>query len=69
MTAKITRTELLAALSGISIGEAADDAKSPLSIWEGSGKSNLKGTVNLQAGYFDQGSSWFGKDQENLGQS
>ena len=70
---KPTRLSALIAflLFGLSITGYAFAADSedtnPLSIWKGSNNSHLKGTFKAEVAYFDQGSSWFGKDEENLG--
>lgn len=59
---------LLVGLSIAGYAFAADsEDTNPLSIWKGSNNSHLKGTFKAEVAYFDQGSSWFGKDEENLG--
>lgn len=50
-----------------SYGQSSYGRESPMTLWQGEGGSNLKATFKGQAAYFAQGSSWFGKDKENLG--
>ena len=51
-------------------GFAADagDA-SPLTFWKGENNSHVKGTISVEAAYFNQGSSWFGESKANLGRT
>lgn len=52
-----------------SASEAKHGGKSPWTIWSGPRDSYLRGTLKAEIAYYDQGNSWFGESEANLGRN